>query len=592
MHPKAKNCSDRVSRPGKRGWILGLALGLVGAGSAGADKLADPLGKVLGSSNVTAAVALTNLQPLKIFGQITALAKELRSPDGIARDKETGDLYVVEEDAAAIVRIESDGTKKLLFDSTTPLYEKLGGTTREVTGLRSPEGLALDGKGTLYVVEDVPGGRLIAFSLKGKTTGSRARGEVVPLPIPQHQFAWESIDVGPAGDLLLAGSTMESMTDETGQGALFRGAIVYRDAAGQWWMPMNHAMASYSAVCFAADGQSAFFACEFSGDVGCLDLRTQTLRTFRSQHRFRSPEGLCALPSGSVVVAEESGRIYWLDPVSDKVQLLHDQKGAVESVAWDETGHRMLLTADQQGELLVLEQRGRIDLLSAVGAKGLIAYEERSIPVEMIPDKCPKYLAKVLKLGGYDPLAENGKLGFRDFARRYCLIAIDAEAELMAMDGSVEDPIVSIQFVVVAPYLIGIQDGELIWSSSGFTAIKKSGQKVKTELVQRQIIQGDLMESRYMPVGGQTIALPMPFSARINVDGTTSVNFMGMGAMPDFYLVLNTVETSESVMIVMPPGHKPQQYRLHLPAGRDKSHWVVALERKEPDVWRRLGVEP
>jgi hypothetical protein len=84
----------------------------------------------------------------------------------------------------------------------------------------------------------------------------------------------------------------------------------------------------------------------------------------------------------------------------------------------------------------------------------------------------------------------------------------------------------------------------------------------------------------------------MPFSARINIDGTTSVNFMGMGAMPDFFMVLNTVETEQSLMVVMQPGEKPQQYMLRLPPNRDKSHWVVALERKEPDVWRRLSFAP
>lgn len=391
---------------------------------------------------------------------------------------------------------------------------------------------------------------------------------------------------------MMAGSTMESMMGKSGSGALFRGAILYRDAQGEWWLPMNHAMASYSAVCFSPDGDHAFFACEVTGDVGCLDLRSRTLRTYRANHTFRAPEGLCALPSGSVLVAEESGKIYRLDPVIDKVQLLYDHPGALESLCWDGTQGRLLATDDQQGVLLSMKQRGNIDLLSVVGTAGDIPFEDRSIPVELIPDRCPKYLAKVLKLGGYDPFLEGGKVAFRDFAQRYCLIAIDAEAELMGRQGSVEDPFTQIQFVVVAPYWIGIQEGELVWSSSGFTAVRKSGQTVKTELVQRQIIQGDLMESRFIPVGGQTIALPVPFSARINIDGTTSVNFMGMGAMPDFFLVLNTVETDQSVMVVMPPGGKPQQYKLQVPSNRDKSHWVVALDRKEPDVWRRLSFAP
>lgn len=590
-HPMAGDCS--VGACGRWKWTFPFAAVLLAAaGPVGADKLEDPPAALVISSNRMSGASAVNPKPLNVFGLVAAVAKDLRSPDGIAHDAESGDIYVSEENKATIVRIKPNGDKEVLFDATTPLYEKRGNSNWEVPGLRSPEGLALDGKGTLYVVEDVSGGRLISFNVKGKSAGSRLRGQVVPIPIENSPFAWESIAVGPEGELLLAGSTMESMMGNSGPGALFRGAILYRDAQGEWWLPMNHAMASYSAVCFSPDGDHAFFACEFTGDVGCLDLRSHTLRTYRAKHAFRSPEGVCALPSGSALVAEESGKIYRLDPVIDKVQLLYDNQSTIESVCWDGTQGRLLATDDQQGVLLSMKQRGNIDLLSVVGTTGDIPFEDRSIPVELIPDRCPKYLAKVLKLGGYDPFLEGGKVAFRDFARRYCLIAIDAEAELMGPDGSVEDPFTQIQFVVVAPYWIGIQEGELVWSSSGFTAVRKSGQTVKTELVQRQIVQGDLMESRFIPVGGQTIALPMPFSARINIDGTTSVNFMGMGAMPDFFLVLNTVETDESVMVVMPPGSKPQQYKLKLPANRGKSHWVVALDRKEPDVWRRLTFAP
>ena len=138
--------------------------------------------------------------------------------------------------------------------------------------------------------------------------------------------------------------------------------------------------------------------------------------------------------------------------------------------------------------------------------------------------------------------------------------------------------------------LIGVKEGELIWSSSGFTALKKSGQKLKTELVQRQVVHGDLMESRFTPVGSQTIALPMPFSARINSDGFVTVHFMGMGVMPDFLLELNTVDPDQSVMVVMPTDKLPEQYRIFLPERRTRNHWVIALERKAPDVWRRLSM--
>ena len=153
----------------------------------------------------------------------------------------------------------------------------------------------------------------------------------------------------------------------------------------------------------------------------------------------------------------------------------------------------------------------------------------------------------------------------------------------------VDDPINHIQFVVIAPYLIGYQEGELLWSSSGFTVAMESGRTIKTELVKRQVLHGDLMEARFTPVGGNTIALPMPFSARINSEGHVAVNFLGMGVMADFYLVLDSNEPDNSLMVVVQPDGFVHQYLLSLPPNKSRKHWVIALERQGPDTWKSLA---
>jgi len=159
---------------------------------------------------------------------------------------------------------------------------------------------------------------------------------------------------------------------------------------------------------------------------------------------------------------------------------------------------------------------------------------------------------------------------------------------LLSSKKPVADPIRRIQFVIVAPYLMGVHAGQLLWSSSGFAAVKESGQVLKTELVQRQILEGDLLERSCTPVGGQTVALPMPFSARVNSEGVASVNFMGMGVTPDFYLILDTVDPNHSFMVVIQPDGV-QQYALNLAPDQDRSHWVIALKRHEPDIWKSLS---
>lgn len=88
----------------------------------------------------------------------TLYAEGLSSPDGLALNPD-GELYVAEEAAGRVSRIEADG-------SITPI----------ISGLHHPEGIAFDSTGNLYVVEDVPEppdasrGRLLKVATDGITT--------------------------------------------------------------------------------------------------------------------------------------------------------------------------------------------------------------------------------------------------------------------------------------------------------------------------------------------------------------------------------------------------------------------------------------
>ena len=63
-----------------------------------------------------------------------------------------------EENASTVIRIKPNGSKQTIIDDETPIYEGEDMARQRVPELRFPEGLALDGKGLLYAVEDVPGG--------------------------------------------------------------------------------------------------------------------------------------------------------------------------------------------------------------------------------------------------------------------------------------------------------------------------------------------------------------------------------------------------------------------------------------------------
>jgi alkaline phosphatase len=82
----------------------------------------------------------------------TIYAEGLSSPDGLAFSP-SGTLYVAEETAGQVSRIDSDG-------SVTPI----------ISGLANPEGIAFDDSGNLYAVEDIQAGRLVKMATDGMTT--------------------------------------------------------------------------------------------------------------------------------------------------------------------------------------------------------------------------------------------------------------------------------------------------------------------------------------------------------------------------------------------------------------------------------------
>ena len=277
--------------------------------------------------------------------------------------------------------------------------------------------------------------------------------------------------------------------------------------------------------------------------------------------------------------------------MTDTARLLYDNKSTIESLLWDAKKRRLLVTDDGHGTVLALELKAGLD--SALASQGgrQIPYQTHATPLEMVPKECPPYLSQILRIGGYDPGGPDAEWEFSAFARRYSLVAIDAQAWLLSSSSPVADPIKRVQFMIVAPDLLGFSSGQLLWSSSGFAARRESGRVVRTELVRRDVLQVDVMESSCTPMGGQTVALPMPFAARVNADGVASINFFGMAVMPDFYFVLNTKDPDKSYLVVIDQG-RVEQYALNLPIGTDLRHWVIALLRTQPDTWKQLSLEP
>jgi len=513
---------------------------------------------------------------------VTDVITNLPGCDGIAIDPATRDVYVSLEDQSWIVRIRPDGSRQTIIDASTPIWHVSAADVRPTCGMRSPEGLALDRNSLLYAVEDTPGGRLLCFDLSRLDQGAAIEGQEVVLPFDHDTVAWESIDAGSDGELLLAGSGLEGFRAGSSPDALF-GIVVYRDNRQQWWMLLHTMMDGYSAVSFSPDQSYAFFCSETSGAVGCIDLRSRMLKTLFASRSLDAPESVCSLPDGSALVAEESGGIHRYDPIFGTVDDVLDMSASIETVCVDQD--RLLISKDVEGE--VVRVNAGMSMYSAQETRTVPPFfaEHRDVA---LPQTCPDYLRGALKKGGYD--SDSGRSpSFAEFARRTSLVAMYASATPLDRNAHGGDPFRTIQFMVLYPDMFGVDMGRLLGPVSGFAAVTASNHLVRTRSFDRRLIHYDIEEGLFDSFNNRTIALPFPVGAHVTPDGVAGIHFIGGGETPDFHIVMNMAHPEQSFMACYPLGGAVELYRLSLPPGLGPDQWIAALPCDEPPQWKQLS---
>jgi hypothetical protein len=318
--------------------------------------------------------------------------------------------------------------------------------------------------------------------------------------------------------------------------------------------------------------------------VGCLDLERRDLHLWVSRHVFASPEGLAVLSDGTLLVAEETGRIARLDPRSDTMETVIEGLGGIESVLYDARKHRALVTSDGSGEVLALAAPAeRASDLAALP----VAFDVTSRAIR-IPTECPPYLAGVLRLAGFDPARGAHPVSFATLASRLSMLAIDAKATLIASDIPVADPIEHVQLAVFTPRLMGFDMSTFIGPVGGFAARSASGVMVTTTSMPVRVLRADVLAGTVTVLDRDTIPVPYPGGARLSAAGIASVHLLGFGRTPDYSVVIDALEPRNSYLLAVDTDGRTQQYRLELPAGAAASHWVVALRQASPETWTRL----
>jgi sugar lactone lactonase YvrE len=298
----------------------------------------------------------------------TLYASGLRSPDGLAFAP-SGALYVAEEGANRVSRIETDG-------SGTPILEDV----------RSPEGIAFDDAGNLYVVEDRRRGRLLKQAPDGQIT-----------TLADHLQAPEGVAIGPAwagepGSRVYvtesnAQSTRNPFELETGISAIRSSGKVTRVITHSPTISRARiAFWSYAGITTGADG-GLYVTNELSRQtisrrfVLIPEVLTYTATLFTDDSIFRidplkgtrelvasgllAPEGLAFSADGDfpLYVAEEnvgySGRLSRVERDGRRTTVCSRFRG-IEDVTLDAKGD-LYVSEDRGGAVIRIQKTGETD---------------------------------------------------------------------------------------------------------------------------------------------------------------------------------------------------------------------------------------
>ncbi len=517
---------------------------------------------------------------------VTVLASGLISPDGIALHPKTWEVYFSEEDAARISYIHGRQTVEAITEET-PIFGQRSKAERPQRPLRFPEAICFDKKGMLYAAEDIPGGRVVRF--EPTADGRRTEGHEIEIPGNWSRFAWEGMEIGPEGEVVLAGSNLEYASASAGNMVPILGVILHRDIEGGWWIVHQAMLSSFSSVALSKDGTLAVYVCELSGTVGWIDLTDSKQNPGQSRVTARSPECVSILSNGHLLVTEEAGTLLVVDPEFGGHCRLAQQFSSLETAIWDELQGRVVLSEDGTGRLLSLTFKP----FKTFGANALTGarFEAAHTP-RHIPDQCPDYLARILSRGGVE-FREPGAfpMTFPQFAHQVPMVAMSARAVPVNPGAPHPDPVTDLSFAVFQPAEPGLDDERLRQPIGIMHATRASGERIVTTIRRVRASKDDVLLDE--PVAAAAGDLLIPYAGALSVDaqGIADIHWIGMGETPDMHVRLNPADPDGSSVTVTYLNGQSHEYSLEPGAGsalRDNMviSYTVDLQAEK---WTFLG---
>ena len=502
----------------------------------------------------------------------------LKNPEGLALHPQTRDIYIAERGANRIVVIRNNSPSPVIESGWTvePGYAKWAiNKSRpkeaiERGQLQNPGAISFSTNAHLFVVEQVPWGRILEFI--PDAAGQYKTARIVPVPWLDKPYLWEDIKVADDGRIFIVGN------DNAARGGLTFGVALVRDIAGDWWVADYGPFMSFSGVCLSRKQDVVVISERPEGGLVWWDaVRHLPIGTAGNLTPQSEVEGVTLLGDGSMVLMQRASskgkdaRLLRLDPTSGALtQLIQGLDALGGVILVPETGN-LLATDPQAGLLVECAPKKPSPPGEYLIQRSLEGYE---MATGFTPRSSPNFLRSFFSQAGVglDQQTTEGsasgtdegeagggmavEVSLRDYSSKLPLVAGKVKVlESTSGEGEDKDPVTEVNFVLLFPGRMVIGGEFATPSMSYFAATRRSGKVEQT----RELFKGMSMDHRSQGEGwtrmgnAGTLTVPLVTCSMQKREEGMEVNlvFLGMGLYDDYYLSLlsGTDEETGTLMV-------------------------------------------
>ncbi|MBP7829727.1 MAG: hypothetical protein KA248_07400 [Kiritimatiellae bacterium] len=505
-------------------------------------------------------------------------ARGLKNPEGVALHPSSRDIYVAERGANRVVVLRNNTPAPAIESGWTvetnyPKWVISKNRPREAVErgqLQSPGALSFSTNGHLFVVEQVPWGRVLEFI--PDDAGQYKKAQVVGVPWLEKPYVWEDLKAADDGRLFVAGN------DSAARGGLTFGVVLVRDLEGDWWVVDYGPFMNFSGVSLSRKQDVVVIGERPEGGIVWWDaVRHLPIGTAGNLTPQSEIEAVGLLGNGAIVLAQRAStkgkdaRLLSLDPTSGALKQLVeglDSLGAICLVP--ETGN-LLVTDPQAGLLAECSPKTPLPPGEYLIQRSLEGYE---MATGFTPRSSPQFLRSFFSQAGVglDQQTTKGSAGgedegeagggmavsvsLRDFASKLPLVAGKVKVmQAENLEGEDKDPVTEVNFVLLFPGRMVLGGEYATPSMSYFAATRKSGKVEQT----RELLSGMAMDQRVQGEGwtrlgkGGAISVPLVTCSMQKRDDGMELNlvFLGMGLYDDYYLsMMSGVDEEVGTLVV------------------------------------------